>query len=132
MYVKNVTLDLNFNFTSLFGYIHISHKHEVKKKGHFQKGNGNFRYIPLKRKYNDTITNKTVVNTSKLIVASVSRETISAKTTQTSSKNPVQKQHLSLYGPPYASKKGFIYCINFWQQHMYFDSGPSNNGIVKR
>ena len=37
------------------------------------------------------------VNTFKLVVASVSRDITSAKTTQTRSKNPVQKQHLSLY-----------------------------------
>ena len=54
----------------------------------------------------------------------VSIDTTSAKITRTSSKNAVQKRHLSLYGPPYASKKGFIYIDNFWQQHIYFERGP--------
>ena len=104
----------------------------LRIKDNSKQANGNFQYIPHKRIYVDTITNKIDVNTSKLIIASVSRETTSAKITGTSSKNPVQKLHLSLYGPPYASKKGFIYCINFWQEHMYFDRGPSNNCIVRR
>ena len=78
------------------------------------------------------ITIKRDVNTSKLTLSSVSRDTTSAKITRTSSKNPVQKRHLSLYRPPYASKKGFIYVDIFWQEHMYFDRGPSNHGIVRR
>ena len=77
----------------------------------------------------DTLTTKILVNTSKLIVMLLSRYTISAKITLTNSKHLVQKWHLSLYGPPYASKKGFIYC---WQQHMNYDKGPSNNGIARR
>ena len=82
--------------------------------------------------YNITIIININVNTSKLIVPPISRDTTSAKATRTSNKNPVQKRHLSLYGPPYVSKKGFIYVHNFWQQHMYFDKGPSSNGIVRR
>ena len=101
----------------------------LRKKDISRQGKVKCRYIPLKRKYIDIITNKRDVNTSKLIVASISRDTTSAKTTRTNNKNPVQKRHLSLYGPPYASKKGFIY---FWQQRMYFDKGPSSNGIVRR
>ena len=54
-------------------------------------------------------------NISKLIVTLVSKDTTSAKTTRTNSKNPVQKRHLSLYGPPYASKKSFMYVDNFQQ-----------------
>ena len=90
------------------------------------------RYIPFKMRYMNMITIRRDVNTSKCTVVLVSSDTASAKTTLTSNKNPVQKRHLSLYGPPYASKKGFIYVDNFWQQHMYFDKGPSNNGIVRR
>ena len=79
----------------------------LRKKDISRQAKSKCRYIPVKRKYIDIITNKRDVNTSKLIVASVSRDTTNAKTTRTSSKNPVQKRHLSLYGPPYASTYKF-------------------------
>ena len=61
----------------------------LRKKDISRQAKGKCRYIPFKRKYSDIIANKIDVNTSKLIVASVSRDTTSAKTIRTSSKNPV-------------------------------------------
>ena len=83
-------------------------------------------------RYMEMMMIKRDVNRSKVAVDLASRDTVSDKITRTRSKNPVQKRHLSLYGPPYASKKGFMFVNNFWQQHMYFDRGPSNNGMVRR
>ena len=51
------------------------------------------------------ITIKRDVNTSKLTLLLVSRDTTSAEITRTDSKNPVQKRHLVLCGVPCASKK---------------------------
>ena len=63
----------------------------LRKKDISRHAKGKCRYIPLKRKYIDIIKIKIHVSTSKLTVASVSRETTSAKTTQTKSKSPVRK-----------------------------------------
>ena len=57
-------------------------------------------------------------NTSKLIVTLVSGDTTSAKTTRANSKNPVQKRHLSLYGPPYASKMASCMLTNLTATHI--------------
>ena len=84
--------------------------------------------FPSKKICNDVIIFKKHINTFKLTVALVSTDTTSAKTIQRNSKNPVQKRYLSLYGPPYASKKDFVYIENL----QYFRSGFSTNVIVRR
>ena len=52
-----------------------------RKKDISTQAKGKCRYSPLKRKYIDKIRNKGDVNTSKLIVTSVSRNITSANTT---------------------------------------------------
>ena len=89
--------------TLLFGfsrglYIHISHKHEAENEWQLQAKPKNIliRSSQVEKVHGGI--------KSQFTLASISRDTSSAKTTQTSSKLPVQKRQSFLYGFPFASK----------------------------